>query len=518
MDKNLLIAVALSIAVYAAWFGLVEKRVASPSPAAVSAGAGPQAAAPSAGTPPSGARQSAAAPASPGAAPTPQEREKILSEAEAVSIGNATARISPRGAAVVSWQYQEPLGVVDLIEDPEPGFFSTFPDLTFRRDAEAPGLVYRARRADGLDIVKEFVPGQGKVLPSIRITLTNASRKPLSTGPWTINVGPRLGTVASERKYNEKLTRALGLTLPSGGLAGKLETFKPGDHSGAYRWIGVDNRYFLAAFLPKPSDFPQIASAQPPEVVLTAADAKLAPGQSRAFDLPYYLGAKGDSWLAHYGVGLERSINYGFFSQLGRFTMKCLERIHSVVGNWGWSIVILTALIQIVLLPLTMKSLKAQAAMKRLQPEMAKLQQRYKSDPTKLNAEMMELYKKHGANPLGGCLPMLLQMPIFYALYYALRAAWELHNAPWIWWIHDLSAKDPYYILPLVMGGLMFAQAKLNPPTADPTQAQMMTWMPVIFTFMFLRFPSGLVLYWLTNSLANTVIQLSLRSRYNATR
>jgi YidC/Oxa1 family membrane protein insertase len=164
--------------------------------------------------------------------------------------------------------------------------------------------------------------------------------------------------------------------------------------------------------------------------------------------------------------------------------------------------------------PLTFQSLKAMAAMKKLQPEIAKLQQRYAKDPQRLNAEMMGLYKKHGANPLGGCLPMIVQMPVFVALYNALRNAWELHGASWIFWIHDLSAKDPYYVLPILMGALMFGQNKLNPAMGgDPAQQQMMTFMPIVFTLMFMNFPSGLVLYWMTNSLVSAVSQLALRNR-----
>ena len=139
--------------------------------------------------------------------------------------------------------------------------------------------------------------------------------------------------------------------------------------------------------------------------------------------------------------------------------------------------------------------------MKKVQPELQKLQQKYKNDKQRLNQEMMELYKKHGANPFGGCLPMLLQIPVFFALFTLLRNLWDLHGAPFIFWIHDLSAKDPYYVLPIVMGGIMFFQQKNSMTGGDPSQTAVMKWMPVIFTFMFLSFPSGLVLYWLTSSI-----------------
>ena len=330
-------------------------------------------------------------------------------------------------------------------------------------------------------------------------------------------MGPGLGTIETEKKENEGIWRSIALTPEGKGLKGRIEVLKkPGRHEGPFRWVGIDNRYFLAALMPSAEHFEPVATATPPTLVLTAKPVTLQPGGNFTWEIPYYLGAKGHTWLSRYGMGLERSIDFGFFAQLGRAMLASLERINRTVGNWGWSIIVLTLVLQVVLFPLTWKSLKAAAAMKNLQPEIAKLQKRYADDPQKLNAETMALYKTKGANPLGGCLPMLLQMPIFLALFNALRNSWELHGAVWIFWIQDLSAKDPYYVLPIVMGGLMFLQSKLNPPAGDKTQQQMMMFMPLIFTFMFLNFPSGLVLYWLTNSLVSTILQLALKDRLEA--
>jgi YidC/Oxa1 family membrane protein insertase len=334
---------------------------------------------------------------------------------------------------------------------------------------------------------------------------------------WAITAGPGLGTVASEQKENQSTTRTIGLTPESAGLKGRIETLKAGVHNGPYRWIGIDNRYFLAALMPSFEHFQPMVSSDPSGITLTSKAISLKPGGTFTWEVPYYLGPKGHSWLSHYGVGLERAIDFGFFSQIGRMMLVALLWLHGHIGNWGWSIIVLTLALQILLMPMTYKSLKAAAAMRKVQPEVTKLQQRYKDDPTRLNTEMMALYKNAGANPLGGCLPMLAQMPIFIALYNALRNSWELHGASWMFWIHDLSAKDPFYILPVVMGGLMFLQSKLNPPAGDPTQQQMMMFMPLIFTFMFLKFPSGLVLYWLTNSLVSTIMQLALRNHLDAT-
>ncbi|MDE2489676.1 MAG: membrane protein insertase YidC [Elusimicrobia bacterium] len=512
MDRNLWLAVALSFGVYAVWVSFFEKPVA-PRPAATAAATVPGvSAAPAASAP------AAAAPA-PAEAPPPQfDAKGLLSRSDAAGLDGSEALVSPWGAGLDSFVYPGPHGEkIQLVADPLHPLFTTWPGLLFRRDPSVKdGAAYEAVRSDGLRVEKEFLPGVGKVLPRIVVTVRNPTRRALDVGPWTLTVGPGLGTTAGEQKENKKLTRVIALTPKGGGLRGRVETLKPGAHDGPYRWVAVDNRYFLAALLPPEGTFGPALSAAPPALTLTAEPVTLKAGQSAAWTIPYYLGPKGQTGLAAYGVGLERAIDFGFFATIGRWMLEALVRLHGLTGNWGWAIITLTLLLQIFLMPLTWKSLKAAASMRKLQPEITKLQQRYKDDPTKLNTEMMALYKKGGANPLGGCLPMLMQMPIFVALYNALRSSWELHGAAWAFWIHDLSAKDPYYILPIVMGALMFAQSKLNPPVADPTQQQMMMFMPIIFTVMFLNFPSGLVLYWLTNSLVSTLLQLALKDRLQA--
>lgn len=502
MDRNLLLAVGLSIGVYAVWFGFIDKKVNPPRPAATASAA-------------SGSQTGAApaAEAAPAAAPRPAE--EVLAGLEELSFGDATIRVDPRGAALASFQYPEPLGRVELVHDAARGLFATWPELEFRREKTGKsGYSFSATRADGLRIFKEFIPGHGTLLPRVRVVLSNPTRKPIESGAWTLSAGPGLGTIDSEKK--EKTTRLVGLTPASAGLKGRVEELKVGEHAGPYRWVGVDNRYFLAAMLPSPEHFSAARAEEGHRLVLAAKPVTLPAGGSFAWEVPFYLGAKGHTWLSRFDAGLERSIDFGFFAQLGRFILGVLERLHRETGNWGWSIVILTLGLQVLLFPLTWKSLRAAAAMKKLQPEIARLQQRHADDATKMNSEMMALYKKTGANPLGGCLPMLLQMPIFVALFNALRGAWELHGAEWMFWIKDLSAKDPYYVLPLVMGALMFLQSKMNPPSSDPTQKQMMMMMPIVFTFMFLNFPSGLVLYWLTNSLVSTVLQVALKDRLEA--
>jgi len=227
---------------------------------------------------------------------------------------------------------------------------------------------------------------------------------------------------------------------------------------------------------------------------------ELKPGEKKTWEAQFYIGPKDYARLKLLGNGLDRAVDFGFFSPLAKLANSSLVYFHKLTGNYGAAIIILSVLIQLMLTPLSFKSYKAMAVMKKIQPEMKSIQDRYKDDPKRMNQEIMELYKRHGTNPLGGCLPMMLQIPVFFSLFTALRNSWNLHGATFVFWIKDLSAKDPFYVLPLVMGGIMFLQQHMNPQTSDPSQAAMMKWMPVIFTFMFLNFPSGLVLYWLINS------------------
>jgi YidC/Oxa1 family membrane protein insertase len=184
-----------------------------------------------------------------------------------------------------------------------------------------------------------------------------------------------------------------------------------------------------------------------------------------------------------------------------------LEQIHSYVANWGWAIVILTLLIKLIFFPLSAASYKSMARMKEVQPRLLNLREQFKGDPQKLNRAMMDLYKQEKINPLGGCLPVVVQIPVFIALYWVLLSSVEMRNAPWILWIKDLSVPDPYYILPVIMAVSMFVQTKLNPTPPDPLQAKIMMWMPIVFSVMFFFFPAGLVLYWVVNNILSIAQQ-----------
>ena len=232
-------------------------------------------------------------------------------------------------------------------------------------------------------------------------------------------------------------------------------------------------------------------------------------------DINGYLGPKDYRILKGINPELTDVIEYGFFTFIAKPMFKILLAIYNFVGNWGWAIVILTILIRIILFPLTFKGMVSMQKLKDLAPKIKELQQKYKGDPQKLNAHMMQLYKKHGANPMGGCLPLLLQIPVFFAIYRVLLNAIELKGAPWILWITDLSEKDPYYILPILMGITMYLHQKLTPTTiTDPMQKKIFQYLPIVFTFFFITFPAGLTLYWFINNILSIIQQLIVNKAF----
>ncbi|MDH5510821.1 MAG: membrane protein insertase YidC [Nitrospinota bacterium] len=221
----------------------------------------------------------------------------------------------------------------------------------------------------------------------------------------------------------------------------------------------------------------------------------------------FFLGPKRHDILREYSDDQRVIIDYGWFNVIAQPLFWLLDKFHSVLGNWGWAIVMLTVLTKVVLFPLSQKGFRSMKKLQKFQPQMKKLQELYKDDKEKLNRELMAFYKENKVNPMGGCLPMFLQIPIFFALYKVLYESIELKGVPWILWITDLTAQDPYYVTPVIMGGTMFLQQWMTPSTGDQTQRQIMLIMPVVFTFMFLSFPSGLILYWMVNNILSIIQQ-----------
>jgi YidC/Oxa1 family membrane protein insertase len=239
----------------------------------------------------------------------------------------------------------------------------------------------------------------------------------------------------------------------------------------------------------------------------------IAPGATETMNTKLYVGPQDQKVLSEVAPGLELSVDYGWLTVFAKPLFWLLQFLYGVVQNWGWAIVLLTIVVKLAFFPLQAASYRSMAKMKKVTPKLTALRERYGNDRAKLNQAMMELYKTEKINPLGGCLPIVVQIPVFIALYWVLLASVEVRNAPWIGWIRDLAVPDPFYILPLLMAGTMIIQTRLNPVPPDPLQAKMMMWMPVIFSVMFFFFPAGLVLYWLVNNLFSIAQQWVITRR-----
>ena len=220
-----------------------------------------------------------------------------------------------------------------------------------------------------------------------------------------------------------------------------------------------------------------------------------------------YAGPKIQEHLKQLSPGLELTVDYGILWFIAQPIFWLLEHIHNLLGNWGWSIIVLTIIIKLAFFPLSAASYRSMARMRAVSPKLQALKEQFGDDRQKMSQAMMELYKKEKINPLGGCLPILVQMPVFLALYWVLLESVEMRQAPWMFWITDLSIKDPFFLLPIIMGATMFIQQHLNPTPPDPMQAKVMKMMPIIFTFFFLWFPAGLVLYWVVNNVLSIAQQ-----------
>lgn len=281
-------------------------------------------------------------------------------------------------------------------------------------------------------------------------------------------------------------------------------------------WIAMIQHYFMAAWIPpqggEETFYTNVLDGPRYIIGKYSPSVSIAPGATHAFENRLFVGPKLQDTLAKIAPGLELTVDYGWLTVLAQPIHWLLAKIHGVIGNWGWSIIVLTILIKLAFYKLSETSYKSMANMRQITPRLQALKDRYGDDKERLNQAMMELYKTEKINPLGGCLPILVQIPVFIALYWVLLESVELRQAPWILWIDNLSAPDPYFVLPLIMGVSMYVQQKLNPAPPDPMQAKIMMSLPFVFTVFFAFFPSGLVLYWVANNL------LSIAQQWNITR
>jgi YidC/Oxa1 family membrane protein insertase len=384
---------------------------------------------------------------------------------------------------------------------------------------ETQTLTMTAELASGLQVTKRMTFNPDSYLIDIAIDINNFSETPFQGSPYLSLTNIPFG--ATSQRYL--------FAGPAALLDGKLEEIKPGDLEKAEKtlkgnitWAAFEGTYFMTGMIPEKPDSQTLKLSSRGELINTLLvspeDVIQAAGRLQ-YNYKAYFGPKRITTLREAGHDLELIVNFGWFDAIARPALYLLNFFYDYVGNYGIAIVLVTILIKLLFWPIAQKGLKSMKNMQKIQPKMAKLREKYKNDSARLNEEMMNLYKTYKVNPLGGCLPMILQIPVFFALYKVLLQAIELRHAPFMLWINDLSAPDrlmigldiPYLggvpVLTLLMGGSMFLQQKMTPSPADPTQAKIMMFLPVIFTFLFLNFASGLVLYWLVNNLLSIAQQ-----------
>lgn len=376
---------------------------------------------------------------------------------------------------------------------------------------------------DNVEVIKQFNFRRGDYLIDINYEINN----PTDT-PWQANLFGQI-----KRSNYEDPTRGSGFGMASFlGFAttasddnyikisfGDVDDGRP-SHEIEGGWVALSQHYFISAFVPpaqmrnnfsfrRNNAGEYIGGFTSPEFVVPA-------NSSATQGMSFYAGPKDQYRLAEIAPWLDRTIDYGWLWFVASPIYWLLTQINDVIGNYGWSILILTLIVKAIFFKLSATSYRSMANMRRVMPKMNQLKERYGDDKMKLQKATMELYKKEKINPFGGCLPMLVQMPVFIALYWVLLEGVELRHAPWILWINDLSVMDPYFVLPLLMGASMYIQFMLNPTPQDPTQAKIMKFMPVVMTIFFLWFPAGLVLYWLANSVLGIAQQWYITRKIDA--
>lgn len=389
--------------------------------------------------------------------------------------------------------------------------FSAIDGLSWKRsdqgdlslaDGERHTIQFKAETPEGLQLTKTLEFDAARYQVDIDLQVDNKGNAPLSGNlvlshfqPWTDDmegsmyefVGPT--TLTEDKKHQDKVKN-----LESEGE----------DYSAPIFWTGFEKKYFITALIPADDSISQAQVRLMSDMVvnsLVTGYQTINSGEQRQFSFKSYLGPKDFDILSDAGYRLSDAVDFGFFGFLARPLLHVLNFFYGFLHNYGLAIILLTLIIKLLFWPLTQKSYSSMKGMQKLQPHMQKLREKYKDDKQRLNTELMNLYKEHRVNPLGGCLPMLVQIPVFFALYKVLLISIELRHAPFFLWIVDLSAKDPFYITPLLMGASMFVQQKMTPTTMDPMQARIFLAMPIVFTVLFLNFPAGLVLYWLVNNL-----------------
>ncbi len=388
--------------------------------------------------------------------------------------------------------------------------------------AEALAVDLRLTTAAGVEIIKRFTFTRGSYAIDIAFLVENRSGEIWRANPF----GQIRRHDFSDPSGSSRLTRTyLGYVVTSEDDPYREldfddiadETFSLEQPGG---WIGLSQQYFLAAWIPDvgANNRYTLRRSGNGQFIgeFTSSALQVEPGASGSADMRFYAGPKDQYRLAEISPNLDLTVDYSFLWFLAAPIYWLLTRINSFVGNYGVSIIMLTLVVKLVFYKLSETQYRSMAGMRRLMPKIQQLKERFGDDRMKLQQATMDMYKKEKINPFGGCLPLLVQMPVFIALYWVLMQSVELRHAPFFLWLNDLSVRDPYFVLPLLMGGTMYLQMGMSPAPADPMQAQIMKFMPIMMTVLFLWFPSGLVLYWLTNGLLSILQQWYITRKIDA--
>lgn len=463
------------------------------------------------------------------------------------------ARLNERGAAITSFRlkdYNDSVGENAAMLELVPGIIPGGTALINFKDSRLGGLQKALFTADsssdkvavstenqsvafswvgenGTEVIKTFTFSPGKYLIDLDVAIINRSTDAIEE-QMAVEL---LGAAPQKTSY--------AFEGPSAYINGELEQIKiksiekQNTYTGNIEWIALQDRYFLTSLLTDVKTDGRLVLGASKEVLTSQyvhPAIQIEPGQQVTLKHQLYFGPKKMDLLKAAGKGLGNLIDFGMFDILAKPCLQFMNMIYSVVPNYGLAIILITIIIKIILWPLGSKSYKSMSEMKRVQPLIAEIKEKYKDDKKKQNEETMGLYKTYKINPMGGCLPMVVQIPVFFALYRMLYEAIELRHAPFIGWINDLSAPDrlfdfgfsipfmepPYGVpvLTLIMGATMFLQQKMSPPMGDPAQAKMMMLMPIVFTFIFINFSSGLVLYWLVNNVLSISQQYYIQKKF----
>jgi YidC/Oxa1 family membrane protein insertase len=420
-------------------------------------------------------------------------------------------------------------GLIALGNTDLPNHTSTFKLLDSGKDASGKPFIVLVSERGGVRLEKTFILSQGSYVVDVghRVVQGAVNTTPLVLYTEIVRdasqeqkIGPFDGAFSAstftgpaayteKEKFNKLEFTAIDknkITIPTQVPAGDPA------------WVAMVQHYFASAWIPGDKTARDIYAGKIDNnlyrIGIQTPLGVVAPGVAVVEKARLFVGPQEESVLETIAPGFALLKDYGYLTILAKPIFWLLENIHAYVNNWGWAIILLTILIKLVFFPLSAASYKSMARMKEVQPRLLVMREQYKGEPQKLNQAMMEMYRKEKINPLGGCLPVVIQIPVFISLYWVLLSSVEMRNAPWVAWIQDLSVPDPYYILPIIMAASMFVQTKLNPTPPDPIQAKVMLYMPLIFSVMFFFFPAGLVLYWVVNNLLSIAQQWQINQMF----